>query len=259
LENFVEKRTLEQAFNAVFHGKESFSDFYSLDQEREVISFSVNSRDLLRPSPKLKRYLRFIDKVILRYLARDELVAHSYIKGKSALTAVKVHAGNSHFFMTDIKAFFSKISEEDVRKILSSNESLLPISNIGKYHHKLAKMMTWQGALPVGFPTSPQLSNAFLFDFDRALHSYCNEQTFTYTRYSDDIIISGRSFDGFENKRTPITYSLVSKLVFLDHLLLVIGQKVKRDTKKEIVWPSVEFEERKPKTSEAQVCLYPSK
>lgn len=115
----MSKRTLEQAFNAAFHEKESFNDFCVMSQSQEVLAFSVNSRDLFRPSVKLKKYLRFIDKVILRYLKRADDVVHSYVKGKSALTAVQAHAGNSHFFITDLKAFFSNITNVDVREILA--------------------------------------------------------------------------------------------------------------------------------------------
>ncbi len=192
------KRTLEQVFNAFFHNKEAFSDFCSLNLEQEVLPFSVNDRDLFRPSERLKKYLRFVDKVILRYLLRDEEVLHSYIKGKSALTAVQAHIGNSHFFTTDIKAFFPNITEENVRSILLRNKDNVPVTDIDEYIDDLAKMMTLEGTLPVGFPTSPQLSNAFLFKFDRAMHQYCSERHFVYTRYSDDLIVSGHSFDGFE-------------------------------------------------------------
>ncbi|WP_152558817.1 reverse transcriptase domain-containing protein [Endozoicomonas numazuensis] len=195
----MSKRTLEQAFNAVFHEKESFNDFCAMNHSQEVLSFSANSRDLFHPSPKLKKYLRFIDKVILRYLERDDVVVHSYIKGKSALTAVEAHAGSSHFFMTDIKAFFSNITDVDVREILTRNEGNVPISDIKEHISLLVEMMTWQGSLPVGFPTSPQLSNAFLLRFDQKLHRYCEGRGYTYTRYSDDIVISAKSFDGFEH------------------------------------------------------------
>lgn len=99
-------RTLEQAFNAVFHNKESFADFYNVDPTEHVKEFLYNNRKVYKTSKRYKNYLRFLDKVILRHIVINSDVAHSYVKGKSALTAVKAHAQNNAFFLTDIKSFF---------------------------------------------------------------------------------------------------------------------------------------------------------
>ena len=49
------------------------------------------------------------------------------------------------------------------------------------------------GKLPIGFSTSPLLSNICLYDFDNALYDYCRGNNYIYTRYSDDIVISSDS------------------------------------------------------------------
>lgn len=198
-EGNVKKRSLEEAFNAVFHGKQSFTEFCSTNNTSEVIDLKLNNRSLTKPTDKLKIYLRFIDKVLLRYLAKDIDVVHSYVKGRSPLTAVQKHAINTHFFTTDISAFFSSITKSDIINILKRDKALLPISDIDNYIQHLAEIMTIDNTLPAGFPTSPQLSNAFLFNFDLHLKAICLEKEFSYTRYSDDIIISSTSFNGFEN------------------------------------------------------------
>lgn len=207
----MNKRSLEEAFTTVFHQKESFSDFCSLNIEQELTLFSVNGRELCRPSTKLKKYLRFIDKVMLRYLKQDNEVVHSYIKGKSSLTAVKAHSGNSHFFTTDIQSFFPNITKNNVEDILNKNIENIPVLGIENYISHISGMMTWRNTLPIGFPTSPQLSNAFLFNFDRALHQYCKENKYVYTRYSDDIIISSNSYEGFDNLSVVIQNLLSNK------------------------------------------------
>jgi len=188
----VGDRTLEQAFNAVFHNKENFTDFCSIDMSEHINDFLLKDRKIYRTSKKLKTYLRFIDKVILRHLAKNTDVVHSYIKEKSVLTAVKTHASNSAFFLTDIKSFFSNINEEDVKQVLIRDTNLIPISDFDDYISEIAKIMTWGGSIPVGFPTSPKLSNGFLYEFDNALHNVCKSRSLAYTRYSDDIIISGK-------------------------------------------------------------------
>lgn len=184
-------RTLEQAFSAVFHNKESFDDFCSFDPEENVEEFLYKDRKVYRTSKKYKSYLRFLDKVILRHLAKNADVAHSYIKGKSVLTAVAAHAGSSAFFLTDIKSFFPNITKQDVARVLTRDKALIPIADFEPYISYCSRIMTWDNSIPVGFPTSPQLSNGFLFEFDSALHSFCEKHGLIYTRYSDDIIISG--------------------------------------------------------------------
>jgi len=187
----VSYRTLEQAFNAVFHKEQSFDDFLSFMPEENIEEFLYKERKVFRTSKKYKGYLRFIDKVMLRHLSRNEEVVHSYIKGKSVLTAVSAHSKSGAFFLTDIKSFFSKITEEDVSRVLFRDKSLVPIADFESYIPYLSNIMTWNSSIPVGFPTSPQLSNGFLYEFDNALYEFCRPNKLVYTRYSDDIIISG--------------------------------------------------------------------
>jgi RNA-directed DNA polymerase len=187
----VGNRTLEQAFNAVFHKKDSFDDFRTLVQQDHVEEFHYKDRKVYKTSKKYKSYLRFLDKVVLRHLAKNSDVVHSYIKNRSVLTAVTAHTGHSTFFLTDIKSFFPNIAREDVERVLSRDKELIPISDFDSYIPYCAQLMTWNDSIPVGFPTSPQLSNGFLFEFDSALLAFTESRGLTYTRYSDDIIISG--------------------------------------------------------------------
>jgi len=229
----VSFRTLEQAFNAVFHKKENFTDFCSLDLSQHVEEILFRERKIYRTDKKLKKYLRFIDKVLLRHLAKNDDVVHSYIKEKSALTAVKVHAGNRAFFLTDIKSFFSNIFEEDVERILTRDKCIIPISDFDTYIANIAKMVAWGGAIPIGFPTSPQLSNGFLLEFDNALHDLCKSRELSYTRYSDDIIVSGKEKESLVDLRNivqDLLHQHASEKFFLNvkkTRITHIGNKVK--------------------------------
>ena len=198
------KRTFEQAFNAVFHDESAFVDFCSLDISREIETFTVTGRTVFRTSDKFKKYLRFVDRVILRYLAKDKRVVHSFTKEKSTLTAIQAHTGNNYFFLTDIKHFYSNIKTDDVLRILKRDKELVPISDVELYINRLVSVMTFDGSIPVGFSTSPQLSNAFLFEFDCVVRKFCDEKYLTYTRYADDIIISGKGFDELSELRDVI-------------------------------------------------------
>ena len=55
----------------------------------------------------------------------------------------------------------------------------------------ITDIVTYKGTLPQGAPSSPQISNAILFDFDNEISEACYLTGCVYTRYSDDITISG--------------------------------------------------------------------
>ena len=204
----MQKKTLEQIFNAVFHKEENFADFRGLDVSQEVEVRTFKDRDVYKASDKLKKYLRFINNVILRHVKTNSDVVHSYVKGKSSLTAVLAHTQSKYFFTTDIESFFSNIAAEYVNSMLRRNEDAIPISDLTEYIELIVNLVTYKGRLPVGFPTSPQISNAFLIDFDDQLKSYCDERGLIYTRYSDDIIVSGKGLKDLENLEQTVKQML---------------------------------------------------
>ena len=226
-------RTLEQAFNAVFHNKDSFEDFRTLVQEDHVEEFQYKDRKVYKTTKKYKSYLRFLDKVVLRHLAKNSEVVHSYIKQRSVLTAVTAHAGHSAFFLTDIKSFFPNITTADVERVLSRDKELIPVSDFNSYVPYCSQLMTWNDSIPVGFPTSPQLSNGFLFEFDNALLAFTKSRGLTYTRYSDDIIISGDDKEALLSLRDSVhelLHAYASPRLFINMektRITHIGNKVK--------------------------------
>jgi RNA-directed DNA polymerase len=200
----MRKKTFEDAFQAVFHNKVNFSEFCSIDIESEITCFEIDDRKIFKPSDQLKQFLRFVDKVVLRQLDQDTDVVHSFVSGRNTLSAVKVHERNNHFFLTDIRSFYASITSGDVRALLHRDKRLLPISDIEHYVEKVVEITTYGDSLPVGFPTSPKLSNAFLLDFDKAVKNHCVENDLTYTRYADDLIISGQSFEELSSLKSEI-------------------------------------------------------
>jgi len=229
----LSKRTLKQAFNAVFHNKDSFDDFCSFNPNENIEEFYYKDRKIFKTSDKYKTYLRFLDKVVLRYLAKNADVVHSYIKGKSVLTAVTAHTNSKAFFLTDIQSFFPNIKKEDVTRVLTRDLALIPIADFESYIAYCSDIMTQDDTIPVGFPTSPQLSNGFLYEFDVALHQHCRDNDLIYTRYSDDVIISGDDKEQLYTLRDTVQKLLHahgSELLFINSektRITHIGNKVK--------------------------------
>ncbi|WP_185633958.1 reverse transcriptase family protein [Burkholderia cepacia] len=110
-----------------------------------------------------------------------------YVKNKSIKDHVTVHAQSKQLVKFDLKDFFPSISVENVKHIFSE---------IGYSHsvsRTLAALVTLEGGLPQGASTSPAISNVFMQSFDNAMTTFCDEKCFLYTRYADDIVVSGES------------------------------------------------------------------
>ena len=182
--------SLQQAFDSTFHHKFDFNDFLQLELSREYKSFTIRGKLILNPSVKLKKYLRFLNSFIFDYAKVNTNVVHSYRQGKNAYTAILKHANSKYFFQTDIQSFFYSITALDIEEVLDSNLSESPIYDVGTFKNQLLNLVTVNNTLPVGFSTSPSISNTCLYAFDNALESYCLKQKVIYTRYSDDIILS---------------------------------------------------------------------
>lgn len=182
--------TLQKAFQSTFHEKYSFSDFLNTDINTETESFLINKRPVYKASVKLKKFSRFLNNFIFNFADVNTNVVHSYSKGKSPYTAVQEHAQSKYFFKTDIKNFFYSIHKSDIKNLLDENCQSVPISDFDKHKKTILNLITIDGLLPVGLPTSPSITNSILFQFDNALETYCSTRKIIYTRYSDDIILS---------------------------------------------------------------------
>lgn len=158
--------------------------------EHEYEYFTIHSKKIFKPSIKLGKYLRFLNSFVFEYAKVNDDVVHSYRRGKNTYTAIVKHADSNYFFKTDIQDFFYCITIEDIKTILDSNLEYTPISDIGDYKNSILNLVSVNNTLPVGLPTSPSITNTFLYAFDNALQTYCQEKGIVYTRYSDDIILS---------------------------------------------------------------------
>lgn len=85
----------------------------------------------------------------------------------------------------DLKDFFTSVQASHVYTLFK---------NIG-YNNNIAFILTSfctkGGYLPQGAPTSPALSNLVCLRLDHRISTYCKKRALTYTRYADDLCISG--------------------------------------------------------------------
>lgn len=111
--------------------------------------------------------------------------AKAFTKRKSIKENARFHRNQNFVISIDVKDFFPTIN---FNKIVDVFEHL-------GYHHALsimlANMCSLEASLPQGAPSSPAISNIIMLAFDKELATYCKDKRLRYTRYADDITISG--------------------------------------------------------------------
>ena len=229
----MQSKSLELLFDAVHHGKYDFEDFLNGDLTSHYSPVQIGRRTLYRPDKKLKAYLTFLNTFVFEHLLLNDRVVYSYRKGVNPHEAVHVHASNRAFFQTDIEDFFGSINRTLVKKTVTSQFDRIPISDFHKYVERILNLTTIHDVLPVGFPTSPLISNGCLTPFDYDLESYCLSSALTYTRYADDIVVSAKSREDLrdiEPKLNELLAHHFSGLLRLNRAkqkLTTVGRKTK--------------------------------
>ncbi|WP_422103552.1 reverse transcriptase domain-containing protein [Vreelandella sp.] len=209
-EKSIQKTTLKLAFESTFHNSYQFDDFLNLNLDNEIKCFYINERPVYKVSPKLKKYLRFLNTFIFNHADINENVVHSYRKEKNPRTAIEKHKNSKYFFKTDISNFFYSVSKKDIEILLKNNLDSSPIADIKNFLLEILNLVTVEDVLPVGFATSPSITNSILFDFDNFLESYCYDNNIVYTRYSDDLILSSENSQSFKNIKPIVTELLIN-------------------------------------------------
>jgi hypothetical protein len=141
-------------------------------------------RQIDSPRIFLKAIQWFLADYVFGDLARHDCV-HSYSFGRSIVTNAQNHVGKAFVGNSDIENFFGTISRKSVKADLERQGFTSGEADL------ISKLCTKNGYLPQGAPTSPALSNSFLFGFDQRINEVCKRKDLRYSRYADDITISG--------------------------------------------------------------------
>ena len=85
----------------------------------------------------------------------------------------------------DIKDFFPSIRKKYINAVFKRMGYTAAVSKV------LTELVTYKNCLPQGAPTSPALSNIIMYQADKRILSYARTKELRYTRYADDLTISG--------------------------------------------------------------------
>lgn len=206
------------------------------------------ARRIDAPLPSLLRLQRWIlDEIIGKVPLHP--AAKAYRAGYSIKDAARLHRGRKLLLLLDVRNFFPSISEHHVYRTFTSIGYPAGVSVL------LAKVCTLNGSLPQGAPTSGALSNVLLTTFDDRMLSECKERGLRYSRYADDIQISGEDFDSAE-----IAEFARSQLASIDLSLKTSKTQLLRRSHRQMVTGVVVNERLSVRRSELrrlrQACYY---
>lgn len=153
-------------------------------------------RVIAQPSKELKEYQR-------KYLDIQELPIHesamAYRAGFSIKDNAIVHKNNPYLLKLDLENFFNSITNTLFWDVW---ESTLPkLSEVDK--KTLENLLFWCPSkktggslvLSIGAPSSPLVSNFFMYNFDCTISKVCLKKEISYTRYADDLTFSTKHKD----------------------------------------------------------------
>ncbi len=122
---------------------------------------------------------------ILRFPVHHK--ATGYVQNCGILDNAMHHIAASHVLNIDFESFYGSISYDHLLKLFSSN-------GLEEEADKLLALVTYEGRLPHGSPTSPGLSNAVCYQLDEELNVYADMRGLRYSRYVDDITFSSQEY-----------------------------------------------------------------
>ncbi|MFK2822074.1 reverse transcriptase family protein [Arcobacter sp. YIC-80] len=174
---------------------------YSEKCINENYFYKVIDKDLEKVQKKLASSLA--NKI------ETNLSSFAYRKGVSYFDFLLPHKDNYNFLRLDIKSFFHSIKEKYIRKTFENylknvdNNSFLKMEDDSLAIDSFLNMITLKlptvcsntkyhnkTILPIGFVTSPVISNIVFRPIDIQIQKLCEKYKITYSRYADDMLFS---------------------------------------------------------------------
>ncbi|MDO8722715.1 MAG: reverse transcriptase family protein [Syntrophales bacterium] len=155
---------------------------------KQIKDGRIKVRKVYNPSPQYKKILRAINKKLQSRIDFPKGVLGGVI-GKSISDMAKVHCNQEAVLSIDLKDFFPSITSGRVIKLFRLSGCSPLVAGL------LTDLVTLNGSLPQGFPTSPMIANLIAFALDVQHLEQCDKNNINRTRWIDDIVFSGRTRD----------------------------------------------------------------
>lgn len=177
LTNFVDVANMSQ--DKLFSALEN--PYYTFSRPKK----NGDNRIINAPHEHIKPHLAVLNKLLRQ--VRCPPYNYAGYEGQNAYLNAKAHVGNFAFVTMDISDYYSSSKAEYVEKMLSKYFNIKD-----NYLNFLMKILTYNGYIPTGAPTSPILaflSHKELFD---EIYEYTRALDIIFTLYYDDITLSAK-------------------------------------------------------------------
>lgn len=157
---------------------------------------SGGDRIITQPIAELKMIQYWLIENVFSKLEISK-IATAFHKKASILSNAKQHANLKYSIRIDLQDFFHSIKTKDLEKILvKSGLPILEAISIEDFMYVIDNVcFDRDSALPIGYPSSPIISNIVMYDFDETLKSEIISSADligenSLTRYADDFVFS---------------------------------------------------------------------
>lgn len=152
-------------------------------------------RTVYQPSKKLKIIQYWLIENVFKHFEIHH-AATAFQKDKSIKINAFIHKKGKYFLKLDFKNFFPSIIFDDFKLFI---HQLIKKTNLNVEEDELSDLIRnscfyRRDRLPIGYPTSPIISNIVMYDFDTRIVSAISDKDMygvsNYTRYADDLTFS---------------------------------------------------------------------
>lgn len=156
------------------------------------------TRTIAQPAREVKSIQRALLNQLLSKFAIHP-AATGYVQGTNIAHNAMMHSQNRAIMKLDFRNFFPSIRVEDwehyARKInIGLSEEDIRLCSYILFWSSM-KNSSVPRCLSIGAPTSPLISNIIMFGIDTTLDQKAKALGVVYTRYADDITVSGDSVE----------------------------------------------------------------
>jgi len=157
----------------------------------EIRKRTGGTRLIAHPSRELKAIQRWVSRKVFSRLPVHEC-ATAYKKGASIRKNAGRHKDTDFTLRMDFRDFFPSFEVEGIGAFIHANREEINLDLSEEDIEFICNIVTRQGHLTIGAPSSPILTNAMMFSFDSHVSKYCAHKRLIYTRYADDLFVSAQ-------------------------------------------------------------------
>ncbi len=170
----------------IYHIMRSASHRYKL---YTIPKRTGGQRLIAHPAVELKLIQRWLVANVFSKMPVHEAV-YSYRKGRGIHDLASIHKNNKYFLRVDFSDFFSSIKNKDVAILISKRLEYIPFTLSKSDYNLIQSAVCRNSHLTIGAPSSPAISNAILYDFDKLCYDKAKTSSVVYSRYADDLYFS---------------------------------------------------------------------